>query len=110
MPAPDTVRADGMDWPLQTFIDSYRMIVTGGSAPDFGSLDPLVDVLMENGSYVKAQRASLVEWHRAHAFACDAMPHGHKCEMCGDDTAPDELLSNHGWCDGCTYSAEIEEA
>lgn len=101
MPAPKTVRADGLVWPLRTFISAYRMIVTDGSPPDFRNLDPAVSVLMENGSFVKRQPASLVEWHHVHAFACEALPKGLRCDTCGDHTDLAELLKHEASCEDC---------
>lgn len=71
-----TVRADGVDWPVDSFIDNYRMLRSDGTFPDFDGRDPLVDILTSDGEYLTRQSASRVDWGRVRAFASPELPMG----------------------------------
>lgn len=83
--ATQMIRADGVDWPVDSFIDNYRMLRIEGAYPDFDGRDPLCDVLTTQGEYRTRLRASVVDWGRVRAFASQDLPGGGKCEFCGRD-------------------------
>lgn len=63
MSLPRTIQAEGITWPLETFMDSHRYIRTRGEVPDFASLPGAVDVLMATGEVREAVELSAILWH-----------------------------------------------
>ncbi len=104
--APQMIRADGVDWPIDSFIDNYRMLRTDGHSLDFYGRDPLCDVLTSDGEYRTRQRASQINWGGVNAFSSQELPFGKFCQSCATEPDIDELTLNQGYCARC---ADVDE-
>jgi hypothetical protein len=91
-----TIHADGIDWPLGTFIDAYQMRRADGDYPAFSSGDTVIDYVNDAGQLITRKRANAVEWGRVIAYRLpDHSPAMH-CLGC------DEIIEHrYDWCDYC---------
>lgn len=81
---PATIHHDGMTWPLDTFLDSYRYVRTGGQVPDFAALPGVLDVVTIAGEMMNGQEARAVAWHNVLAArAPDGSEAFDLCPGCG---------------------------
>lgn len=84
-----TIRTDGMEWPLATFIDAYSFTRTDGERPDFAGLAGELDVVTANGELRKGVEMSAVPWWETIAVA---VPKGSMrlapCHGCGESIVP----------------------
>jgi len=83
------VRHDGMEMPLDTFIDAYRMVrVDPYRLPNIDSAARLIAV-DACGRVADGVHANSVDWHSIAAFRLlDGIPEAEPCFDCG--TSPDE--------------------
>ncbi len=95
MSAPQTITADGMEWPLQTFIDARGFVRVDPFAPPELSQDVLrLELVTLDGEHVRERYASAVIWQDVRAFRLiDEI--GDPCFCCG--TSVDECVM----CDDC---------
>lgn len=84
-----TIRADGVEWPLATFIDAYGFTRTDGERPDFAGLAGELDVVMASGELRHGMEMSAVPWWEVVAVA---VPKGSmrlaNCHGCGIGIVP----------------------
>lgn len=67
-----TVRADGLDWPLETYLDARGFIRTNGEVPDFATLFGAVDVVTSAGELREGCELREIVWHDVLAVAIPA--------------------------------------
>lgn len=98
---PRTIRADGVDWPLATFIDAYRfMTVDRFILPDLRREQRLA-VLDDAGRIHSPIDVAQVDWCRTIAWrTLDAADAPEPCFLCGTS------LDAHQVCDDCNEQAE----
>jgi hypothetical protein len=105
-----TVQADGLEWPLETFIDAHRYQRTGGEIPGIAGADFIVLTLSRDG-VISEGIARHADWadvlaYRPRGFEIDYAT----CEWCGDYTDFDDLYEagNGMACGPCLDDAEYD--
>jgi hypothetical protein len=63
MSLPRIIEAEGITWPLETFMDAHRYIRTRREVPDFATLPGVVDALMSTGEVREAIELRAIPWH-----------------------------------------------
>lgn len=100
-----TVRADGIDWPLATFVDAYGMkVVDPFDLPSFSAPHAMrLVTLTRDGQVLPPQYANEVVWARTVAFSpLPGTPEGVPCRLCGDPA----LRVEDDLCDDCEADQE----
>jgi len=74
---------DGLEWPLETFLDAYGYIRTNGEPPDFADATGQIDVVTISGELRSGLELDAVPWHEVAAVnIADNMRLDH-CPGCG---------------------------
>jgi hypothetical protein len=95
-----TVRADGMEWPIATFIDAYGLIKVDHFAhPCLDGAARLI-ALTNDGRLLDAVSANMVDWHGTVAFRLVDGDRQQPCFFCGTSADADVH------CEECLDSAE----
>lgn len=78
------VHADGIAWPMETFIASHRFVEIDGTPPDFADHHGRLDVLLHDGTLQLDRFAPDLDWWNVRAIG---VPHGSRefalCPACG---------------------------
>ncbi len=99
-----TIRADGMDWPLETFLDARGFVrVDRFETPAFRDAlgDPRMDVVTIGGELAVDVYASAVSWPDTIAFRL-VDDTGEPCFWCGTSTDEEDM------CDRCEADCEYD--
>lgn len=84
-----TIRADGLEWPLDTYLDARGFIRTNGEVPDFARFPGLLDVVTLSGELREKQEAATIPWHDVlAAHAPDGSLQFGPCSNCGEWIVP----------------------
>lgn len=84
-----SIRVEGIEYPLETFIDSHRYIRTGGEVPDFAGNPGFLDVVTAGGEVRLQLEALTIAWHEVAAVhAPEGSLHFALCDECGEAIAP----------------------
>lgn len=62
-----TIKHGGIDWPLDTFLDSFRFLRTGGEVPPFFDLVGNLDIVTMTGKLYFNQETRTMAWHDVQA-------------------------------------------
>ncbi len=80
-----TIRADGMEWPLETYLDARGFIRTNGEIPDFAGHAGLVDIVTTQGELRENVEAITAPWHEVIAtHPADGSKDFSLCDGCGE--------------------------
>jgi hypothetical protein len=99
--SPAVVRADGVDWPLATFLDAYGFhLVDRFVRPRIGGEHRVLTI--DNGGQVQPARyADVVDWHAVYAWrAADPVSGPEACFNCGTSADEEQV------CGSCEADAE----
>lgn len=90
-----TIHADGMDWPLETYLDARRFIRVDGEPPSFADAAGRVDVVTLAGELREGVELEGLSWHDVMAVAVPAgsMSLG-LCHGCGLQIVPVFVRTN----------------
>jgi len=84
-----TIRADGMELPLATFLDAYGFTRTDGERPDFAWLAGELDVVTATGELRQGVEMSAVPWWETIAVAVlKGSMRLAPCHGCGESIVP----------------------
>ena len=98
-----TIRADGVDWPLETFIDCYRMVRHDRSYPRIAATSAAVNFVNEAGQFQERKPANTVYWGEVVAYS---LPDGYICPECSLPTEVMWLQNSRETCYDCTDDDE----
>lgn len=104
MTAPDIIRADGVDWPLLTFLDAYGYHrVDRFVHPNVDAASHVLTI-DDAGQVRDPLYADAVDWHATYAWrALDPRDAPAACFLCGTSTDTDDV------CDPCWEDGERDE-
>ena len=64
-----TIRADGVEWPLETYLDARGFIRTNGEVPDFCNAPGTLDAVTYSGELRQGVEVTAIPWHATLAVA-----------------------------------------
>jgi len=102
-----TIHADGLNWPLDLYIDALRFVrVDAGADLDIGGDPELICITGALSGDIRLQPkrfASAVDWSDTIAFRfLDHVPVAGPCHLCGTSSDLDD------YCDTCWEDGERE--
>lgn len=115
MSAPATITADGMIWPLDTYLDCGRFIRTDGEVPYFASFPGSLDIITFAGELREMVDMSDILWSAVLAVRVPLhsvlLAH---CDNCGEGVVPIERVTDKegrrwistDWCIDCMGEME----
>jgi hypothetical protein len=103
MPAAAMIRADGVDWPLATFLDAYGYRQVDPVALPVFDGQARFAVVTLHGELEPPRYASEIRWWDALAFRpIEHGPEGEPCRFCGQPVG----RTDDDICEPCEDSAE----
>lgn len=114
------IQAEGLTWPLETFLDAHRYIRTNGEVPPFHHLAGAVHAIMNTGEVRENVELSSIAWHDCLAVRVpsDSMRIAY-CHACDASIVPVKIINVVGGkiaieqepCggDGCDGDWEFDE-
>jgi hypothetical protein len=104
------IRADGVDWPFETFVDCYRMVRLDGDYPEIARSGCHVDFVNSEGAFVQSTPAHLIDWNRVKAFGVPQYgTDARMCEECDQPVTLETFQTFIGMCESCYDSADFGE-
>lgn len=92
-----TIEAEGLNWPIETFLDAHGFVRTDTQVPDFADHPGTLDVVTLDGELLCGLEAATIPWRDV--LAAHAPDHSMKfslCPGCGAWVVPVSLSYDDG--------------